>query len=753
MKDPHAPAPARSGPAPKGGGPAQLAWRDPGLALVLAATLLLSLAVWWRVDGYALADSIEYLEHAQALVRGERVVDSKDIRGVGFALVLAPPFLVADWLGLQDLRWIVPCTRMLQILFTLLLVGAVARLGTLLAGRAAGLGAAWIAGTSPVLLTFSIEPVADVLAALLLAQALLLALEPGGPRRGFALGLWLGAALLVAFKTLLVTGPLVLLVVLRDLGKRPRAVGGLVLGLGILLLVQVGLDRLRYGDWGRSLNLYLTDNALRLTGYFIAKLGFVEAGRRLYELSIGAHIGRPYTVTGGDLADVRQAVPASFYLVEASRFVAWPGLALVALGAARTLARPRWVRLLLFVLVAAAGLVTAFKGSKDFRIWLPLLPAVAGLAALGLGLLGAARGGRVLAVLLVSASVVLALARLAGGGSQRHAGYWRAMDVVNADAAAAGAPLRVSGAWHWALFLREGRGVELVKLPHHVESWPAYDEQQRARSLEVLATLDRFVVHLPVLTERPALFSALNELFAVEALLFDPARYRDLGPVLVLARRRGPPGDPSQAVFFELLEGRDPEDYVARHGLAESFDLLGRTPEGTPERLRLLGFDVESLPGGHAWLTLHWLAVAPSGLDLRVHQRIATEPAGGVQDVYYVPAWGLHPTPSWTPGLIVREGRPLVAAVQPFDPSAPWRALGQGPEGTVLDAELLLAVFAPPGPGLAEVIVLQAARPGADTPLAALGPPESDRFDPEGRLRVGRFPLRRPTVEVAGSGP
>src|SRR5690606_15160635 len=132
----------------------------------------------------------------QALVRGERVVDSSDIRGIGFAVVLAPPFLVAEWLGLEDLRWVVPFARLLQLVFTLLLVRAAARIGHVLAGRRAGLAAGWIAGTSPVLLSYSIEPVADVLAAWLGAEALLRALQPAGPRRNLAVGLWLGAALL-----------------------------------------------------------------------------------------------------------------------------------------------------------------------------------------------------------------------------------------------------------------------------------------------------------------------------------------------------------------------------------------------------------------------------------------------------------------------------------------------------------------------------------------------------------------------------
>ncbi len=736
---------------PPGGRP-----RARDLAPILLVAAALAIWTWVRIDGYALADSIEYLEHAQALVRGERVLDSSDIRGIGFALVLAPPFLIAEWLGLEDLRWILPFARLAQLAFTLLLVVTVARIGGVLAGRGGGLAAGWIAATSPVLVSFSVEPVADVLATLLVARALLCALEPGGARRNLAQGLWSGAALLVAFKSLLVVGPLAALVLVRDLRRRRRAALALVLGLALGVLVQVALDRLRYGEWGRSLAFYLGSNGYLIGARLAGELGFVELARRLYELGVEVHTGEAHSASAAVMGDVRQRSPVAFYLYEATRFVGLPGLVLLFVGTLTALARPSWSRLQPLLLVVLAAVLTTYKGSKDFRLWLPLLPAVAALCALGFRACAGPAGPRaarwrwVVAAAFVWANGFAALARLAPGPPQRHAGYWAALEHVQRAAEREGRPLRVGSAWHWAVFLREGPPLELVKLPHHLEAWEHYDAPRRARDLEVLDTLDRFVTHLAVLSERPTLLAAFGERFEVEALFFDPLRYRDLGPILVFARRAPGAAPASERVLFERVADADPALLSARPGAGTAWDFL---EPGAPGRLRLVGFEVETLPGGHSWLTLTWWVAGALADDVLVLTRIETDPPGAVEEQLHTPLWGMAPSSAWPAGTLLREGRPLVAAARPFDPATPWTPLGGPGAGPDLSAELLLAVFAPPTPGTGSPKVYAPARAGAEQPLDPSDPQDAAALDERGRLRAGRFSLIRLGPAGEGSAP
>ena len=110
-----------------------------GTLLVLGLTLVLLLTSWAGLSGYQLADSVEYMERAQALVRGQEVIDSTSIRSFGFVSLLAPIFLVADWLGVQDFQFVVGLVRVLQMLIGLELVRVCIFLGTRSAGRGAGL--------------------------------------------------------------------------------------------------------------------------------------------------------------------------------------------------------------------------------------------------------------------------------------------------------------------------------------------------------------------------------------------------------------------------------------------------------------------------------------------------------------------------------------------------------------------------------------------------------------------------------------
>ena len=84
-------APARTRGLPDGSTPSLA---DPVLLGVLALTFLLQLTAWHALDGYQIADSVEYLERARSLVRGEAMVDSVSIRPIGFSALLIPFFAV-----------------------------------------------------------------------------------------------------------------------------------------------------------------------------------------------------------------------------------------------------------------------------------------------------------------------------------------------------------------------------------------------------------------------------------------------------------------------------------------------------------------------------------------------------------------------------------------------------------------------------------------------------------------------------------
>ena len=73
-----------------------------GIVLLVAVTLVLQGISWRILDGYQVADSVEFVENAQALVRGHEVLDSQSIRSAFFPLLLSPPLLVADLLGVED---------------------------------------------------------------------------------------------------------------------------------------------------------------------------------------------------------------------------------------------------------------------------------------------------------------------------------------------------------------------------------------------------------------------------------------------------------------------------------------------------------------------------------------------------------------------------------------------------------------------------------------------------------------------------
>jgi len=733
--------------------PAPPRLRDRDLQAVLLVVLGLQVLSWSTLDGYQLADSVEYMEHAQAFVRGQEVIDSHAIRAFGFSALLTPVFAAADLLGVEDFRPVVHVLRALQVLLGLLLARACARIGARLAGRRAGLAAALLVGFNPIFLQYTVSPVSGVAAALCIGQALDGLTSPHRFRRGLGTGLWLGAALLMAYQTIIIAVPLLALLMLRHLRRAPGFAAGGLAGYAIGALAAMALDLPRYGSFGRSLHLHFAQNFGGVAGRIVRELGFVDLAARLMEYGGSVQLGREVSVADPLLLNLQQRMPVHYYFSSIQEMLAWPVLVLLAAGLWRSLRRPGWTSSILVTLLVLNAGVMSFKGSKDFRLWLPLLPMIAPLCALGLRALVGGPGQRHARLRALAAWSLVFLAGCLGAdallarNTQRYAGYWRAMDCVNRIAreereeGREGPPLRVACAWYWAAYLRSSADVELVKLPHHLDGWRGYSPRERERTLEALRGLDCFIAHMAVLAAHPTLMEAVNGDFGVHTLTWDREVFEDLGPILIL-QRCAP--DAGARRFFEVVIGQDPASYRERWQLSDSIDFVSLGDDGATERLRLLGWDHEILPGSeHGWLTYHWYCAAPLRSDYRVLDRMTTEPGTHAWQNDHPPAHGLRPTSSWEPGWIVREGWPVVAAAEPFDWRSEWRPLGAGHPEDRIDADLWISVVAADRAGRH----LWAARPGESEPIRRGLPPgtlesaDGHRFDAGGRVCAGRFSL------------
>jgi hypothetical protein len=385
--------------------------------------------------------------------------------------------------------------------------------------------------------------------------------------------------------------------------------------------------------------------------------------------------------------------------------------------------------------------VVSVKKSHEFRLLLPTLACVGALCGAGWQWLFGAhlerRSVRALGAAVIVAGGVLGWLRLDELGSARFSGYWHAMDRVNRLAEESrgdrqgGGDYRVACAWHWAVFLRESAEVELVKLPHQLDRWPALDAELRGDDLEAIGSLDAFITHISVLLASPDLFGAVNERFEVDSVFYRRETFEDLGPIVVFRRRTG---EPNARTFLARSSGAEAAELASRLGLQP-----GRTfgPDGESATLELVGWTYEPLPGdGHGWLELHWRR--PPGAEpgeVLVRPRILTRLVELPWEEQHLLGRGVAPPSSWSEDEIVSEGWPVVAAVAPFDWTAPWRPLtGDRPPGTTF-------------PGTLWLRVVPVGKDGAEgTPLAPVRGESSEEPDSrvDGFVRVGTLELIAP---------
>jgi hypothetical protein len=700
---------------------------------VLALALVLLLWSWSRIEGYPLADVVEDLEWTEALLAGEHVVDSEATRPFGFMLILSPLLLLgraaAALTGAGAIEVAMLLARLYAIGASLLLVALTMRFAARAGERAGTLAAGILLASNPLLLRWGVEPVSDVTAGifLLLAAEIALPVERAAAspaRRGLLLGLALGAAMLTAYKSIAVAGPLAACALVLA-PRLALARGPLLLGLSACLLVQSVADRLYHGAFGESLRLYFLQNmgnivpvVIHRAGEWLGSDALKGVARTLYEAGRDAHRLEPAPdALRQAVADVTSMQSRTWYATHLHQALTWPGLALAVAGLVRALHRRRWALLLPAAAIVFYAVLMSYKGSKDFRLWLPVLPFVAAIGAFGAAGL-ALRGGPwpALAAAALLASAVLGPLAHAQVEQHQFAGYWRAIEHVERERAG-GPRERVAAGFHWAVYGRAGPAIELEKLPSHLDGWEHLTEAERAESLRALSALDVFVTHQGLVERRAELGLALGRDFEVTAAFFRPQSETTPGPVLVFERRPNERG----GLLLRAEPGGDPARWAAEHRLGPALAFDG------PGNLQLLGAELIRLPGdGWGWATYHWHG-SRAYADLRLLARVTQ----GDQTVWtndHAPAYGWLSTSVWPTaedgGLLLSEGYLMLA---------PWPAGGS----------LWIGVAEPDGQGGERL--QSALRPSDGARVLELSPPGAPPT-PEGWTTVAEGFVRVASV-------
>ncbi len=679
-----------------GRGAPMWSWRDPALLGLWGLALALQAFSWSQLEGYQLADSVEYMERAWAFAQGETLQSEGAVRSLGFSSLLLPVFAGARALGLENLRPCVHTVRLLQMALGLGLVTVCVHLGSRLAGRRAGLAAGWVCAINPVFLQYSVSPVSGIAAALFVGLGLVALLEPGSRRRSVWGGLALGAAFLMAYQTLLISGAcLALLFVRQRVQARSNAAdrsqpgfGPALAGFGLGILAQVVLDKFSYGVFGVSIGNYLIENVGGVVLSTLVHLGLSDQ-EWVHDL-YAAYVAHMDGVIGTAPADgsLGSLQPVLWYFRELPSMLVWPVMALGCLGLARAWFQATWKSSLLVGTLAISLAVLSMKGSKSFRLWLPLLPLIAPLCGWGLGLLSGEAGvkfsfvRRLAGQTLLLAGMVLGLSALSEVNTRRYGVFWQAMEFVNqaaaqsrTQAAAAGVTwhgARAACGYHWAVFGRNSADVKLAKLSLHIDQWEQLDADERKQLLHELTSSHWVIIHDAVLSLHSELTLALNEKFEVATSFWDADADRGLRDVLVLRNTSHETwrifGDEGRRPrrMWEVLAGQDPEAYRAEHGLVDWLPVAqvfeGSGPSGARESLTLLGWDYEPLPNSElGWICYHWWTATGLERDYTLIDRLTVPNMRSWWRNDHEPGRGFFPTSTWAPGSIVREGFVMLA--------------------------------------------------------------------------------------------
>lgn len=639
-----------------------------------------------RIDGYQIADSVEYMDRAEQFVRGEPLHGST-VRSFAFSALLAPIFALARWFGIGEPRVAVSLVRVLVMLLGTLALVTSARCAARAFGRAAGLGCAFVIACCPIYLRWSVEPLGASAAMCACAYGTWHLFGPGGFKRGVGAGAWLGAAVMMAFQCI----PIALVLGAIGLAARVRRdwrfCAGWISGFALLMLAQCALDRVTYGGFGSSLGAYVVENVGYNVAGLLRRAGIDDWSRRLYEAVAELDRGTGGS-TGGSSVQIRSLKSPWFYFLEAPRQAfAWPALVLFALGLARVLRRGGAFGAACLLVLAGNLLFMSVKGEKTFRLWMPLLPFLGVLAGAGLAVLvGTARWRQALVGLTCAAIVCASVLLVTRANLRKFSGYWRAIEIVNEHARAEGAqelaPQTVGSVYHWATQFRAARGVQPVKLAHHLDQWKVLDPEQRAACIAQVDGYEWLIGHLQAFRQDRALMQVVNARYAIVDVLYERDAYEEMAPIYVLrVKQRAPRG----RTFFELHTEVDHGAYQAALAQPVSVDYRRRMADGSVQQVVLLGWDVESgtpqqQEQGLFWITYHWYAGPLGGHDYTVADRF-TDPRDGSFQNNHAPAYGCLPTSEWKAGSILRESWLLGLPRDAAEFGGPWRRGSRLPIG------------------------------------------------------------------------
>jgi 4-amino-4-deoxy-L-arabinose transferase-like glycosyltransferase len=735
------PAPARASPGARPW-PGDWEARDPWLWLLALGTLALQLFAWTLTKGYPNADAVEYLDRAQLWVEGDLNGEGVQLRSLGFSSLFVPLFVVAKALRIQDLRAIPYLATAFQILTALALVLVCARLSSKLAGRRAGLAAGWMLALNPVLITYSVNPVSGVMCALFVALALDRGLFERGARSSLWTGLLLGLAVLMAFQALLIVVPIVGLLVLRNGFRGRRESAALMLGLLLAVAILALLDKIVYGRWAISLRTYVVAQYGSALVPVLYKLGLVDLARDLYD-SATAVFGGKTGDAGLDAESLRRLYPIDWYFRRMPTFLVWPVLALVALGLLRALWHPRWSSWIPLLVLGIAAAVMSGKGSKEFRLWLPLLPLIAPLAALGWEAWTKslrARGSlarETIGVVALGAAVPLVVIQLQQVEWRKHGNYWDAVSWIESQQVESQVPDKLLSAYTWAVHLRTSPRLQLLRCP--LDPWkfeaPETSEWERESLLGVLRESEWFVTHLSALQTSKDLARKVSRNFFVRAVFYDQEENSHLGPVFVFQRadpeRRGPR-------LFEYWSDGDPYDYVRK----KRFERIVRFSDAGESAL-LLGWDYQRLPGDWGWLTLHWMLESKIERNWDVQDSLMEQASWTFWYDNHLLGMGMLPPELNRAGTIIAEGRLVVPAERIFIPGEPFRPLGfNWRRGELIPTQLSVKVAILDEQGL-QIGRVPPSLPGEGKPLSDrlrlpnLWHPRGERLARDGAVVVG----------------
>ena len=708
----------------------------PWIAL-LGLTLAFTLFSYLRTEGTIFADAVEYLERAFAFVRGELLVDAKQLRSAGITAVHLPALWVSELLsrhfGFDDTRWILPYAAFVHVVITCLFVVATVHLGRALAtfvgrpddeARNVGWFAGLVALGSPTLLQFSAIPMADIGAAAALTYGLKRAfLGKNTARNGAEAGLGFGLAILAAFKTIpvvVVGASLTFIVRLlspgeetesgapASFGQRFRstvkfaAAGTLV--LATMIFIQCAFDMSAYGQFGIGLKNYVLANALPGLAAWMYNIGFIELGHTLYTHGHNAINALGTATVSKEVSDLRQAAPATWYFDHFGDFAPLWTVPVFALGTLVAAVRAALVKVpsvrgrigraisASAPWMAAAALIaaTAMKGTKEMRIWLPMLPPFAAYSALALSSFAGRTGGfatRLRSAVVAGALIALPIhgvVTLTGFTSTAMGSLARATKWLNdyeplQQMSSRGNRPIVAASYHWSTLFRVAPHLELIKLTNQPDGSFSHlpTQEARERTLQEIRGLDAFIVHSSLLridgfSEAPELawtrelVQVVSETFHVAAAFWDrDSDERHFGPILVLVRN--PERDQPRRMLASVgnADPRNDSVPIAR---------MERPLEGIFEQVELEGASAWWLPGDDLlWVEFELDQMGPRIIAdyLLLLRTTDTQGDTGTESIRR-PSWNKRRTTDLAAGTRWSEGfilAPYQGSINPDDPT------------------------------------------------------------------------------------